>query len=164
MQINMTRGKPQQASQGIFSFRRDFRSRSIQNTIQMRRIDEVIKPNVDLKRKELKLQPTQKSLLILDVFKCHAESRQGSITVSITEYRGCFPPCQHDSFFQPLDIRQSASWKSSSLRGIQQKYKSKWKQEGMMMISKLIRDYLFWRPCMPLGLSASITTWNSWGG
>ena len=69
MQIIMTKGKPQQASQGIFSFRGDFRSRRIQNTIQMRRIDEVIKPYVDLKRKELKLQPTQKALLILDVFK-----------------------------------------------------------------------------------------------
>ena len=109
MQIIMTKGKLQQASQGIFSFRGDFRSRRIQNTIQMRRIDEVIKPYVDLKRKELKLQPTQKALLILDVFKGHAESRQGSITVSITEYRGCFPPCQHDAFFQPLDITQSAS-------------------------------------------------------
>ena len=69
MQIIMTKGKPQQASQGSFSFRRDFRSRRIQNTIQMRRIDEVIKPYVDLKRKELKLQPTQKALLILDVVK-----------------------------------------------------------------------------------------------
>ena len=35
----------------------------------MRRIDEVIKPYVDLRRKELKLKPTQKALLILDVFK-----------------------------------------------------------------------------------------------
>ena len=54
---------------GIFSFRGDFRSRRIQNTVQMRRIDEVVKPYVDLKRKELKLQSTQKALLILDVFK-----------------------------------------------------------------------------------------------
>ena len=109
MQIIMTKGKPQQASQGSFSLRRDFRSRRIQNTVQMRRIDEVIKPYVDLKRKELKLQPTQKALLILDVFKGHAESRQGSITASITEYRGCFPPCHFYAFFQPLDVRQSAS-------------------------------------------------------
>ncbi|CAH3141836.1 unnamed protein product, partial [Porites evermanni] len=64
-----TKGKPQQASQGISSFRRDFWSRRIQNTMQMRRKHTVIKRHVDLKRKELKLQPTQKALLIWDVFK-----------------------------------------------------------------------------------------------
>ena len=32
-------------------------------------IDKVIKPYVDLKREELKLQPTQKALLIWDVFR-----------------------------------------------------------------------------------------------
>ena len=62
-------------------------------------IDKVIKPYVDLKRKELKLQPTQlKSAAHLGCVQRPA-NRQGFFKVSITEYRGCFSPCQHDAFF-----------------------------------------------------------------
>ena len=38
------------------------------------------------------------------------ENRQGFVKVSITEYRGCFSPCQHDAFL-------SASWSYCKWRG-----------------------------------------------
>ena len=52
-------------------------------------IDKVIKPYVDLKRKEVKLQPNSKSAAHLGCVQ-RPENRQGFIKVSITEYQRLF--------------------------------------------------------------------------
>ena len=66
-------------------------------------IDTVIKPYVDLKRKELKLQPTQKALLIWDVFKGQKTdkvlSKLASLNIEVVSV-----PANMTHFFQPLDL------------------------------------------------------------
>ena len=66
-------------------------------------IDKVIKPYVDLKRKELKLQPTQKALLIWDVFKGQKTdkvlSKLASLNIEVVSV-----PANMTHFFQPLDL------------------------------------------------------------
>ena len=63
----------------------------------------MIKPYIDLKRKELKLQPTQKALLIWDVFKGQKTdkvlSKLASLNIEVVSV-----PANMTHFFQPLDL------------------------------------------------------------
>lgn len=66
-------------------------------------IDKVIKPYVEQKRKDLKLQPTQKALLVWDVFKGQKTdkvlSKLASLNVEVVSV-----PANMTHFFQPLDL------------------------------------------------------------
>ena len=66
-------------------------------------IDTVIKPYADLKRKELKLQPTQKALLIWDVFKGQKTDEVLSKLASLNS-EVVSVPANMTHFFQPLDL------------------------------------------------------------
>ena len=60
-------------------------------------IDKVIAPYVDRKRKELKLAPTQKALLIWDVFKGQKTAKVFE-EIGIAKYYDCVGARQHDPF------------------------------------------------------------------
>lgn len=66
-------------------------------------IDKVIAPYVERKRKELKLAPTQKALLIWDVFKgqktAKVSKKLASLNITIVSV-----PAHMTHFFQPLDL------------------------------------------------------------
>lgn len=66
-------------------------------------IDKVIKPYVEQKRKDLKLQPTQKALLVWGVFKGQKTdkvlSKLASLNVEVVSV-----PANMTHFFQPLDL------------------------------------------------------------
>ena len=61
-------------------------------------IDKVIAPYVERKRKELKLAPTQKALLIWDVFKGQKTAKV-SLNITIVSV-----PAHMTHFFQPPDL------------------------------------------------------------
>ena len=66
-------------------------------------IDEVIVPYIERKRKELKLAPTQKALLICDVFRgqkaAKVSKKLASLNIAIVSL-----PANMIHFFQPLDL------------------------------------------------------------
>ena len=72
-------------------------------TVTLTLIDKVIKPYVEQKGKDLKLQPTQKALLLKDVFKGQKTdkvlSKLASLNVEVVSV-----PANMTHFFQPLSL------------------------------------------------------------
>lgn len=64
-------------------------------------IDKVIAPYVERKRKELKLAPTQKALLIWDVFK---GQKTAKVSKKLASLNITIVPANMTHFFQPLDL------------------------------------------------------------
>ena len=80
-------------------------------------IDEVIQPYVVNKRKELKLPPTQKPLMIWDVFKGQmtdaVKSKLTSLSIELVAV-----PANMTHFFQPLDLTVNGAAKKLARKSL----------------------------------------------